>query len=406
MKRTRASSVLVLSLLASAAGCRRASTVEASDGARSATPVLVTRAARRDLNRTIVLTGELTPFQEVEVMAKVAGYIRRLYVDIGDRVRKGQVLAVIEIPEMADDLAQEQAAVERNRAELKRAEEDLGRAEAAHQLAHVTYSRLASIFKEQPGLVAQQEVDDAQARDRVAEAQVAAARSTLASAEEQVKMAEARLSKLHTLMQYTRVVAPFDGVVSRRYANDGAMIQAGVASSTQAMPVIRLSQNSLLRVVFPVPESAAGLVHAGDTVEVRVPSLGRSFPGKVARTADRIDTSTRTMRTEVDVPNPAGVLIPGMYAEISLALAKSPGALSVPITSVVDDSRSGKKHVWVVDSSSRLVPRQVKTGMETPEFIEVTEGLKEGETVVVAARGRFHPGELVSCRFAAGDSGR
>jgi RND family efflux transporter MFP subunit len=395
-----------LSLLASAAGCRRASTVEASDGARSATPVLVTRAARRDLNRTIVLTGELTPFQEVEVMAKVAGYIRRLYVDIGDRVRKGQVLAVIEIPEMADDLAQEQAAVERNRAELKRAEEDLGRAEAAHQLAHVTYSRLASIFKEQPGLVAQQEVDDAQARDRVAEAQVAAARSTLASAEEQVKMAEARLSKLHTLMQYTRVVAPFDGVVSRRYANDGAMIQAGVASSTQAMPVIRLSQNSLLRVVFPVPESAAGLVHAGDTVEVRVPSLGRSFPGKVARTADRIDTSTRTMRTEVDVPNPAGVLIPGMYAEISLALAKSPGALSVPITSVVDDSRSGKKHVWVVDSSSRLVPRQVKTGMETPEFIEVTEGLKEGETVVVAARGRFHPGELVSCRFAAGDSGR
>ena len=339
-------------------------------------------------------------------MAKVAGYIRRLYVDIGDRVRKGQVLAVIEIPEMADDLAQEQAAVERNRAELKRAEEDLGRAEAAHQLAHVTYSRLASIFKEQPGLVAQQEVDDAQARDRVAEAQVAAARSTLASAEEQVKMAEARLSKLHTLMQYTRVVAPFDGVVSRRYANDGAMIQAGVASSTQAMPVIRLSQNSLLRVVFPVPESAAGLVHAGDTVEVRVPSLGRSFPGKVARTADRIDTSTRTMRTEVDVPNPAGVLIPGMYAEISLALAKSPGALSVPITSVVDDSRSGKKHVWVVDSSSRLAPRQVKTGMETPEFIEVTEGLKEGETVVVAARGRFHPGELVSCRFAAGDSGR
>jgi RND family efflux transporter MFP subunit len=254
--------------------------------------------------------------------------------------------------------------------------------------------------------VAQQEVDDAQARDRVAEAQVAAARSTLASAEEQVKMAEARLSKLHTLMQYTRVVAPFDGVVSRRYANDGAMIQAGVASSTQAMPVIRLSQNSLLRVVFPVPESAAGLVHAGDTVEVRVPSLGRSFPGKVARTADRIDTSTRTMRTEVDVPNPAGVLIPGMYAEISLALAKSPGALSVPITSVVDDSRSGKKHVWVVDSSSRLAPRQVKTGMETPEFIEVTEGLKEGETVVVAARGRFHPGELVSCRFAAGDSGR
>jgi len=401
MKRIWIPFLFVSLLLASLAGCGKTSMVEASGGApKLASSVLVTRAMRRDLNRTIVVTGELTPFQEIEVMAKVGGYIRRMYVDIGDMVRKGQVLAVIEIPEMADDVAQEQAAIERNRAELKRAQQELCRAEAAHQLAHLTFSRLSNVFKNQPGLVAQQEIDDAQTRDQMAEAQVAAAHSALAAAQEQIKISEARLSKLRTLMQYTRVVAPFDGVVSWRYANDGSMIQAGVASQTQAMPVIRLSQNNVLRAVFPVPESAAGMVHVGAAVEVSVPSLGRTFVGKVARTADRIDTSTRTMRTEVDVPNPTGVLIPGMYAEIILTLAKSLGALSVPITSVAADSDSGRKQVWVVDSSSRLEPRQVKTGMETPEFIEVTDGLKEGEVVVVAARGRFHPGELVNSKFA------
>jgi RND family efflux transporter MFP subunit len=385
-------------LLASLAGCGKSRTVEASEHLpASVAAVAATRAVRRDLNRGIVVTGELTPFQEVEVMAKVAGYVRRMYVDVGDVVRQGQVLAELEIPEMADDLTRANAAIQRNRAELKRAQDEIRRAETAHELAHLTYNRLSSVSRNQPGLVAQQEIDDAQTRDQMAEAQVAAARSALAAAQEQIKVSEAEQSKLRTLMQYARVVAPFAGVVTWRYANDGSMIQAGVASQTQAMPVVRLSQNSLLRVVLPVPESAAGVVRPGSTVEVRVPSLGKSFAGKVARTADRIDTSTRTMRTEVDVPNPGRVLIPGMYAEISLTLSQSPHALAVPVTAVSNDGATRK--IWVVDSASRLQPRMVETGLETPDFVEITSGLRDGEIVVTAARGQFQPGQLVNPRI-------
>ncbi len=392
-------------LLGSLAGCGSSRTVEASEHLPASVPaVAATRALRRDLDRGIVVTGELTPFQEVEVMSKVAGYVRRMYVDVGDVVRQGQVLAVLEIPEMADDLARAGAAIQRNRADLQRAQDEIRRAETAHELAHLTFSRLSNVSKNQPGLIAQQEIDDAQTRDQMAEAQVAAVRSALAAAQEQIKVSEAEQSKLRTLMQYARVVAPFDGVVTQRYANDGSMIQAGVASQTQAMPVVRLSQNSLLRVVLPVPESAAGIVRQGAAVEVSVPSLHKSFTGQVARTADRIDTSTRTMRTEVDVPNPGRVLIPGMYAEISLTLSQSAGALSVPVSAVSLDGDT--KKIWVVDSASRLQSRRVEIGLETPDFVEITSGLRDGELVVTAARGQFQAGQLVNPKVAEPASAR
>ncbi len=398
--------VLPVSLLiASLAGCSGSRTVEAAAQMPNSVPdIAVVHAARQDLDRGIVVTGELTPFQEVEVMAKVAGYVRRMHVDVGDRVRQGQVLAELEIPEMTDDLTRAAAAIERNRADLHRAGEEIHRAQTAYEMAHLTYSRISSVAKNQPGLVAQQEIDDAQSRDQIAAAQVAAARSALVAAQEQIKVSEAEQSKLRTLMQYARVVAPFAGVITRRYANDGSMIQAGVASQTQAMPLVRLSQNSLLRVVLPVPESAAGIVRPGSEVEVRVPSLNKSFTGKVARTADRVDTSTRTMHTEVDVPNPGDVLIPGMFAEVSLTLSQSPHALAVPITAVSGAGQN--RQVWIVDSASRLRPRSVQTGLETPDYIEITSGLREGDLVASAVRGSYQAGQMVRPQATASGSAK
>ncbi|MBI4890154.1 MAG: efflux RND transporter periplasmic adaptor subunit [Acidobacteria bacterium] len=391
-------------LLASLSGCGTPHSAHAAEAApQTAHAVAAVRVVRRDLDRGMVVTGELTPFQEVEVMAKVAGYVRRMYVDVGDSVSQGQVLAVLEVPEMTDDLNRAGAAIQRNRADLNRAEDEIRRAETAHELAHVTYHRLSNVSRNQPGLVAQQEIDDAQTRDQMAEAQVAAVRSALAAAQEQIKVSEAEQSKYKTMLQYTRVVAPFAGVVTRRYANVGSMIQAGVASQTQTMPIVRLSQNNLLRVVVPVPESAAGIVHQGSSVEIRVPSLAKSFAGKVARTAERIDTSTRTMRTEIDVPNPGGVLIPGMYAEISLSLAMSAQVIAVPLTAIMEEA--GQKRVWVVDSGSRLQVRRISTGLETPDFIEVPSGLREGEIVVAALRGQFRPGQAVIPKFEDSASG-
>lgn len=389
---------LVPLLAAALGGCGSSRTVAAAGTPPtgvSAVPVV--KAARQSFNQSIVVTGELTPFQEVEVMSKVAGYVRHMHVDVGDVVRKGQILAELEVPEMADDLTRASASIQRSKADLQRFEEELRRSQTAHELAHLTYSRMSSVANKQPGLVAQQEIDDALTRDQMAEAQMAASRSALSAAQEQIKVAQAEKNKFITLMQYARVVAPFDGVVTQRYANDGAMIQAGVASQTQAMPVVRLSQNSLLRVVLPVPESAAGVVRMGSPVQVRVPSLQRTFAGKVARTSDRIDTSTRTMRTEVDVPNPDRALIPGMYAEISLVLAERPSSLAVPVTALTH--AGDRKLVWLVDDSSRLQSRAVETGMETPDFVEVTAGLAEGDLVVSAARGRFRTGDRVEAKL-------
>src|ERR1039458_7646767 len=319
--------------------------------------VAVAKVSTEDLSHGLVLTAEFKPFQEVDVMAKIAGFVKQINVDVGDRVKQGQLLATLEIPEMADDLRRADAAVVRARAEVTRAQDEQRSAESVHSIAHLSFQRISTVAEKKPGLVAQQEIDEAQSRDLVTEAQVSAAKSALAAAQEQVNVNSADTQKVKTLMDYTRVIAPFAGVITRRYADTGSMIQAGTASQTQAMPVVKLSENSLLRLILPVPESAVPTVHIGqprsDTVsmmqagtasqpqampvvklsensllrlilpvpesavptvhigqqvEVRVATLNRSFPGKVARFVDKLSLATRTMDTEVDVPNPSLVL--------------------------------------------------------------------------------------------------
>ena len=350
-------------------------------------------AARRDLSKSLTLTGELIPFQEVEVMAKVAGYVQRIAVDVGDTLRQGQLIASLEVPEMKDDVTRASASYQRFQAEVTRARREVQRAKAQQRMTKLTYDRLADVAKAQPGLVAQQEVDDALGRNQIAEAQVAAAESALAVSEEQIKVTEAERSKAETLMRYTQVTAPFDGVVTKRYANNGAMIQSGVGSQTQAMPLIRLSQHSRLRLILPVPESAAGLIERGSTVEVMVPSLNRTFAGTVTRTTNQVDTTTRTMHTELDIPNPKGTLIPGMYAEVSLVLAGSTNTWSVPLNAIMGTEL--KKSVFVVNPQGVVESRPVTTGVETADFVEIRKGVREGEQVVVGGRSQLRAGQNV-----------
>lgn len=357
-------------------------------------PVVATvPVVRTDLFRDLTLTGELLPFQEVEVMAKVAGYVQRIHVDVGDTVRQGQVLAELEIPEMKDDVLRASATVERSRADLERARKEFERAEKAREITRLTYSRIASVFQSQPGLVAQQEVDDAQSKDQVAEAQVATARSALDTAREQIKVGEADRGKAQTLLQYARVTAPFDGVITKRYANHGAMVQAGVASQSQAMPVVRLSQNHLLRLVLAIPESVAGTIKPGTPVTVRVPSLKQEFPGRISRSSERVATATRTMHTEVDVPNPSRRLIPGMFAEVTLRLDQRPDALAVPLT--VLEGEGDHRTVVTVNRQGMVEVKPVKTGVESATLVEITGGLREGELVVLGARGQIKAGQSV-----------
>jgi RND family efflux transporter MFP subunit len=198
---------------------------------------------------------------------------------------------------------------------------------------------------------------------------------------------------LRTLFAYARITAPFTGVITKRYADTGAMIQAGTASQTQAMPLVRLSQNDLLRLVIPVPESAVPKVHLGSAVEVRVPSLGKNFPGIVARFADRVDTETRTMHTEVDVPNPRLELVPGMYSYISIALDRKPNALAVPVQAVI--RTNDKVTVYVVGPGNKLEERAVQVGIETADQVEILSGLQPNDLVVVGSRAQLRSGQAI-----------
>jgi RND family efflux transporter MFP subunit len=381
-----------LAAVLSGSACSREK-LEAKADAPKIVVAPVAKAAPADLARELVLTAEFRPFQETDLHAKVAGYLKKINVDVGDRVRQGQLIAVLEIPEMNDDLTRAAAAKRRSDAELQRARDELQRAESAHAVSHLRFTRLSDVSKTRPNLVAQQEIDEALGRDRVSEAGISAARSALAAAEQQVEVARADVDRVKTLGAYAQITAPFAGVITKRYADTGAMIQAGTASNTQAMPVVRLSENHLLRLVLPVPESVVPRIRIGTAVEVRVPALNRSFLGKVARFSDKVQPATRTMETEVDVPNPQLVLVPGMYAETLLTLDRKQRTLAVPLGAIA--GQETHPTVLVVNTESRLEERPVKLGIETARLVEVSSGLEADELVVVGSRSQFKPGQLV-----------
>jgi RND family efflux transporter MFP subunit len=366
----------------------------------AAPTVAAAKVQRAALTRALAVTAEFRPYQEIEVHAKVAGYVKRIYVDVGDHVKAGQLIAILEIPELQDEVQTAEASVNKSQEEIRRAQADLERAQSAHDVAHVAYSRLADVSKTRPGLVAQQEIDDALGRDRVAEAQVATAKASLSAAEQQLRVAQADREKVRTLFAYAQIKAPFAGVVTKRYADTGSMIQTGISSQTQSMPLVTLAQENLLRLVIPVPESAVSKIRLGSPVEVSVSTLGKKFQGKVARFADQVDMATRTMHTEVDVPNPTGELVPGMYASASLVLNDERSALSVPVQALTrtEDSVS----VLLINKQNKLEERTVRIGIEAPDQVEILSGLNEGDLVVVGNHSQLQPGMAVHPKIISG----
>ncbi|HWD93100.1 MAG TPA: efflux RND transporter periplasmic adaptor subunit [Verrucomicrobiae bacterium] len=340
----------------------------ASTGVAAVPSVAVVKVTREDLAREIKFPAEFRPYIEVELHAKVSGYLRDINVDFGDEVKAGQLLATIEIPELQD--------------ELNNAIATQQKAEADQKNAHLVYSRLRDVDKSHPNLVAQEELDTAESHDADTAAAVAAAK--------------ADVERYQTLVAYTRITAPFDGVVTHRYTDPGAMIQAGTAS--QAMPLLRLSDNYRLRLDFPVSMDYVQDVRVGDPVDVRIDSLaGKTFTGKISRFTHRVDETTRTMIAEMEVDNPKLELIPGMYATVVLKADQRPGAIAIPVEAVA----SGKTTVNVVDANNEVEQRTVTLGIETPTKYEVLSGVKEGDLVVVGDTGQIKPGEKVEPKLVS-----
>jgi RND family efflux transporter MFP subunit len=369
-------------------------------------PVAVVLAKRRPVVNSLTLSGAFRPYQQVDVHAKVAGFIRKIYVDVGDHVKAGQVLAILEVPELSAQVAGAKAEIQRYQDAIRRSESEIQRAESTHAAYHTAYSRLKQASESRPGLIAEQELDDSMAKDKETAAQIESARAALAESQSQLVSARTDLDRLSALEAYSHITAPFAGVVTKRYADTGALIQAGTASETQSMPVVQLAEWSKLRLVVPVPESAVPQLLLGSAVQVHVSAMNRDFEGRVARFADALNDETRTMHTEIDVENSDGTLKEGMYAEAKIILKQQNDALTIPIQALERNSTGGT--VLIVDSQGRVEERQVKLGVESSDRVEILAGLAENDRVVIGNRGEFRAGEKVRPKPVnenAGESG-
>lgn len=381
-----------LSLLVSLAlfGCTTAPPVPTAEIIPT---VSVVKATMEDLTQETEITAEFQPSQEIDLHAKVAGYLKAIYVDVGDLVQKGQLLAELEIPETLEELVHSKAMEKKSELDVTRAESEVKGAESSLKLRELTYQRLAAVAKSKPNLIAQMEIDSAQARFQEGESQLASAQAALAAIRQQVVVASSGTARVQTMMGYQKLYAPFSGQITKRSADPGVMVQAGTASQSQAIPVVRLSQVDHLKLVLPVPESIVPRVKVNTPVEIRVEVLKRVFQGKVSRITGRLETSTRTMDTEVDVPNPGLVLKPGMFAYVRVATEQRNNVVAVPVqaVSIVD----GKASILVVNSNHIVESRAVELGLETPEKLEVRSGVRDGELLIIGAGNQIKAGAHV-----------
>jgi len=368
--------IAAIAVILSQQGASTVASINAKALVDTVPPVPVLAVDRRDLANTLTMAAEFRPFQEISIHAKIMGYVRQIKVDVGDRVKAGDIVAYLEIPEIEEDLRRATAAVERAR-------QDVIRANAAYKDAHLSYIRLSEVLKVQPNLVAEQEIDQSRSRDEALRASWAAAQ---AAADE----ALSNQARFRDTISYSKITAPFPGVVTRRFADTGSLVGAGTSSGNQ--PLIQLSQLDPLRLVLPVPESAVSGIHLGDPVEVMVQSSKQSMSATVTRISGKVTTETRTMRVEVDVPNTQLALAPGMYASATLIRESHKNVLTVPVEAI-QDRKDLTANVLVLNSQRRIEERKVTLGMETPTRLEIQSGLNEGELVIVGGQGRFRSGQ-------------
>jgi RND family efflux transporter MFP subunit len=309
-------------------------------------------------------------------------------------VRKGQTLAVLEVPELNAQLKGTVFEIQRAKDDLLRAQNEIKRDQAIHSALHADYERLLETSKAQPGLIAQQELDDAQSKDLSSESQVDAAKASAAGAQQHAEVAHTDNDRVQALQNYTNVVAPLDGVIVWRYADTGALIQSGTNSNEQDIPIVRLSQSGLLRLRMPIPENDVQFVHIGDPMQVRVDAIGRSFTGKIVRFTRDVNFETRTMETEIDVENQDLSISPGMYANTEMQLGHADNVVTIPVEALV--LQGNRQTVYVLDAGNRVHVRNVEVGLRGSKLAEIKTGLESGDRVILGGQENYNEGEQVT----------
>ena len=385
---------LAFSVVTSLVACH---TADSKSNARAATvPSAKAAVAQRgDIAHMLTLAGQFQPYQVVDVHPKVSGYMKHINVDIGDIVHQGETLAVLEVPELKAQLEQSGFQLKQSEEEIARSEQEIKRAEALNSALHAESQRLQQAAATRPGLIAQQELDDAKAKDLSSLAQVDSAKSAMAAAQQHAEAARSENERVQALENYTTVTAPIAGVVVWRYADTGALIQGGTNSNDSTLPIVRLSQSTLLRLRVPVPEDDIRFVHMGDLLQVRVDAINRSFTGKIVRFTRDVNFETRTMETEVDVENNDLSIAPGMYANTALGLAHDKNVVTIPVEALVLNAQN-RNTVYVLDSNNRVHIRIVQVGLEGSKLAGITSGVDPGDRVLIGGQEKYQEGEEVS----------
>jgi RND family efflux transporter MFP subunit len=314
-------------------------------------------------NRTVALPGSVQALRSTVVYAQINGYVKERLVDIGDRVTQGQLLAVIAAPEVDQQVAQARAVGLQSAAALEQSR-------TKRELARVSLARIRALAPS--GVASQQELDDGKATFDAATADVRVAQATLAAN-------DANIRRLAETKGFARVTAPFAGVVTARMVEVGTLVTAGNAVGQE---LFRIDQSDPVRVMLSVPQNVSPAVHEGLAADVTVAQLpGRTFTGAVTRDAHALDTGSRTLLTEVQVPNGDGALLPGMYVEVALRLERPRPDLMLPASALVVNAAGTQ--VVVLGADGRVHLRHIAIDVDTGAEIAVSQGVSAGERVVL-----------------------
>jgi RND family efflux transporter MFP subunit len=340
--------------------------------------VEVKKPVRKDLAYKITLPANIEPLNQATLYAKAAGYVKWIKVDIGDRVKEGEVLAELDIPEMLKEYDQAKA-------KLREAKASYEKAQADYSLQKLTYQRTKDTWDEEPGAISKQDVDVARAKFELAKANINSEKARLDNA-------RADMERIEALLEYGKIKSPFDGVVTRRFVDPGALVQAAT-SSDRVSPVVTIMHTDTVRIFIDVPEPDVPFIKKGNQATLVVDALSdRKFFGIITRFAEALNPETRTMKTEIDIPNPDHILLPGMYGNLTLNLEVHKNAIIIPATALVVEK--DKKFVYKVkDGKVEMV--KIKTGIDDGIQVEVTEGLIGDEDIIVKGKNTVSDGEAV-----------
>jgi RND family efflux transporter MFP subunit len=412
-----------------AAGCERSTEKSAGPAVQPVMRVEVVRPERHTVQRRVSEPGQLEAIESTPIHAKIAGYVRSVSVDIGDEIKKGQVLAELWVPEVEGAVQEKQAAVEQAQAKKAQAEAAVKVAQAvvASALARLSeaqagvkrvdadlarwqqeYRRVEQLFHEgaQTGTLldetrnklgaAESSADEVRAKVKSAEAALSEARSELdkagsdvAAAAASIDVARSEVRYARAMLAYARIEAPFDGIITRRNIDTGHLTKPG----SDAPPLFVAARTNLVTITVDIPETYSTDVNPGDRVLIKLQAMkGRTVAGTVTRTAWALDPKSRTIRTEIDIPNPGGKLRPGLYAYATVIVDEHKDVLTIPTTAVIQEQ---DKAFSVVVVDGKAVRRAIETGLSDGTRTEVTSGLQGSEAIVKANAASIVEGQAV-----------